>query len=188
MRHKYKTPAIVLRRFPLGEANVSLLLLSPELGLVKARAQGVRTQGAKLASSLQTLSELDAMLIRGQEGWRVGGAVCITNWNRALSSSARLRAGRVAGLLTRLVRGETYDLPLYEAYRGFLSSLLVLNEEEQEAAECLVALRIVHFLGHDGGDGIGAPDSYDVSLLPNTVSKRRAVIARINNGISASGL
>lgn len=188
MRHKYQTPAIVLARFPLGEANVSLLLLSPELGLVRARAQGARKQGAKLASSLQTLSESNVVLVRGQEGWRISGAVGVHNWNRELSPASRARAGRVAGLLLRLVKGETYDLPLYEAYRGFVSSLVELKEEEQEAAECLAALRLIHLLGHDAGDIKGTLDSYESSVLPSSLPERRAIIARINHGIAASGL
>lgn len=188
MRHKYETSAIVLARFPLGEANVALLLLTPELGLVRARAQGARKSGAKLASSLQTLTESSVVLIRGKEGWRVSGAVGVENWNRALDASSRVRAGRVALLLLRLVRGETYDLPLYEAYRGFLGALSTLSEEEREGAECIAALRVIHLLGHDAGDIADPVSAYDTSQLPSSIVERRAIIARINHGISASGL
>jgi len=51
MRHKYETRGIVLSRSPLGEANAFVTLLTPELGLVRARAQGVRRSGAKLSAA-----------------------------------------------------------------------------------------------------------------------------------------
>mgnify|MGYP001567250827 CR=1 FL=1 len=75
MRYKYETRGIVLSRAPSGEANAFITLITPELGLVRARAQGVRKPGAKLAAALATFAESSLVLVRGKEDWRIAGAV-----------------------------------------------------------------------------------------------------------------
>ena len=87
MRHKYDTRGIVLSRLPLGEANAFITLLTPELGLVRVRAQGIRMPGAKLASALATFAESSLVLVRGREGWRLAGAVLEENWFKRLERS-----------------------------------------------------------------------------------------------------
>ncbi|MDE1919605.1 MAG: recombination protein O N-terminal domain-containing protein, partial [Patescibacteria group bacterium] len=80
MRHKYETRGIVLSRAPAGETNALVTLLTPGLGIVRARAQGLRRSGAKLAAALATFAESEVVLVRGREGWRVTGAVLEENW------------------------------------------------------------------------------------------------------------
>src|SRR5487761_2292548 len=123
MRHKYETRGIVLARSPLGEANAFVTVLTPELGLVRARAQGVRKSGAKLAAALATFAESSLVLVRGKEGWRVAGAVLEENWfMRIERAAARAAAARVSGLLTRLVAGEAHDPALYPVMKGFFEA------------------------------------------------------------------
>jgi len=189
MRHKYATAAIVLARSSAGEDSTLVTLLTHDLGLVRVRAQGLRKPGAKLAASLQTLSESDVILVRGKDGWRLSGAVLGDNHFQAMEHSARLRAGRVAGLVLRLVAGEAADAALYATLKGFLSFLAARPLEEHDAAECLAALRILHILGLDAGElGSLATDSYSVEELSAVASGRSTIIARINRGLAASGL
>lgn len=180
MRPKYQTRAIVLSRTGLGEANLLVTLLTGELGLIRARAQGARHTKAKLASSLATLAESEVMLVRGAEGWRVAGASLIENHFNVLSRAARLRAARIVGLHTRLVSGEVADVRLLDSLRTFFHSLAQAPEEEQDAAEVLAALTLLAALGLDAG------------ALPTTASEvvlaRREYVARVNRGIEASGL
>jgi hypothetical protein len=182
MRHKYATPAIVLARTPLAEASASITLLTPEVGLIRARAQGVRKPGAKMASALQTLVESDVLLLRGKDGWRLAGALHTNDWFAGLKGRpARLRAGRIASLLQRLVHidiatfapGDALDTStaLYTIFMQFLqgltdltalskteleiTDLATMNAAQEEsfadAAEILAALRILHVLGVDAG-------------------------------------
>ena len=189
MRHKYETRGIVLTRSPLGEANAFVTLLTPELGLVRVRAQGVRKPGAKLASALATFTESSLVLIRGREGWRLAGAVLEENWFRRLERAAsRRRAARMCGLLIRLVTGEARDPMLFPIIRGFFNALSELPEEVHEAAEVLAALRMLAALGLDVGEIPGEAAMFTESLLATTASDRTKYIARINHGIAASGL
>lgn len=158
-------------------------LLTEEFGLVRARAEGLRKPGAKLAHALQTLDSCDVTLVRGKEAWRLSGAVLEESWVKKLDRTSRLRAGRVGGLLLRLVHGEASDPELHKLFSDFLATLPALSEEEQDAAECIVALHLLRVLGLDAGP-IPDENGYE----PLTEDRRRELVTRINRGIQASGL
>lgn len=189
MRHKYDTRALVLARAHTGEATTFLTLLTPDLGLVYARAQSVRKPGAKLAASLATLVESDVVLVRGKEGWRVAGAVLEENWFQKLpSASTRERAARVSGLLLRLIAGEERDSLLFTITKGMLSALAVFPEDAHEAIEILAVLRALSALGLDSGEIPGEAADFASPFLADVFKNRTKYIARINTGIAASGL
>jgi len=179
----------VLARTPLGEASAFVTLLTPELGILRARAQSVRRPGAKLAASLATLAESSVVLVRGREGWRLAGAILEENWFKKLRNApSRRRAARIAGLLLRLVAGEENDPALFRVVRGFFQALSELDEPEQELAEVLADLRIISALGLDAGIVPGEASAYAPSLLASVAGDRMAYVRRINQGIEASGL
>ncbi len=189
MRHRYDTRGIVLARSPLGEANALVTLLTPELGLVRARAQSVRTSGAKLAAALTTLTESSVILVRGKEGWRLAGAVPEEQWfMRIPSKDGRERSARVGGLILRLVAGEAPEPELFDVMRGYLEALATAPEALHEAAEVLAVLRILKTLGLDTGDVSREISAFAPESLSHVVQDQAAYVARINAGISASGL
>jgi len=188
MRHKYTVKSLVLARYPVSEANADIVLLTTELGLVYARAQGVRKSGAKLAAALQTLSESDVVLLRGREGWRITGAVLEKNRFMFLSQNARKRFGHVAGLLLRMMPRETQPV-FYQDMNAFLKILEQELDDMHSVAEYITVLRLVHFLGFDAGE---VPEmengEYSVEILTKAKTNRKEYVARINHGISISGL
>jgi DNA repair protein RecO len=186
MRHKYATTGMVLARAPYSEAGLVVTLLTPELGLIRARASGARRSGAKLAHALQTLNESDLMLVRGKEGWRLTGAVLVHDRFAALSPTNRTRIARVSSLLLRLVHGETADPNLHRLFTEFAEALPNLTGEEEDAAESIVALRLLEALGVDAG--ALPPAGYGPEALAYARENRSELIARINRGITASGL
>lgn len=189
MRHKYETRSIVLARAHGGEATTFVTLLTSDLGLVQARAQSLRKPGAKLAHALTTLAESSVVLVRGKDGWRVTGAVLEDNWFSKLSSlSAQERVANVSGLLLRFVAGEVQESELFIAMKGFLNALSILPEEDHDSAEILAVLRVLAVLGLDSGEIPGAVDSFTEKDLTEIRTNRIAYVARINNGIAASGL
>lgn len=191
MRHKYATTGIVLARTPLGEASVLVMLLTPDLGLIRARAQSIRAPGAKLAAALQTLAESDVIVVRGKEGWRLSGAVLGKNWFDALQDGpARLRAGRTIGLLLRMIHGESVDALFYTLIIAFLDVLSITKDDaHQDAAECIVVLRFLHLFGFDAGELPGGlTTNFSNDVLQEILDHRADYILRINRGISASGL
>lgn len=188
MRHKYETRGIVLSRTHSGEANAHLTLITPGLGLVCARAQGVRKQGAKLAASLATFSESSLVLVRGKEEWRLAGAVLEKNWFALMGPAARPVAGRTSGLLLRLAAREAQDPELFPLVTGFFDALSTLPEATHEAAEALALLRILSALGFDAGEIPGGMSAFTPAVLAEASEARALYVARINRGIAASGL
>lgn len=188
MRHRYDTPALVLSRAPLGEASAFVTLLTPTLGLVRARAQGVRRPGAKLASALTTFSESSVILVRGKEGWRITGAVGEEQWSRCLSPEARQTAARVVGLLLRLSPNDIQDQSLFTILVTLFKALTMHPIGAFESIEILTALRILAVLGLDAGDIPGTDTNMTKETLLGVRGARGTYIARINRGITASGL
>ena len=189
MRHKYETRGIVLARAPSGEASASVTLITPDLGMVRVRAQSLRRPGAKLAPALVTFAESEVLLVRGREGWRIAGAVLQENWFARMRRSApRARAGRVCHLLLRLVAGEERNPELFSVLAGFFEALAALPEEEWDAAEVLAVLRMLAALGLDAGTLPGEPPAFAPALLAQVAAERTQYIMRINRGIAASGL
>lgn len=189
MRHKYETRGIVLARTHVGEATTFVTLLTPELGLVYARAQSLRKPGAKLAHALTTFAESSLVLVRGKEGWRVAGAVLEEAWfTRIEQTKARETAGRVSSLLLRLVAGEIHDPRLFSIIVSFFEALSTLPEDEYESAEVLAAIRVLAVLGLDAGVIPGDISEFTPALLAIVGEARTSYIARINHGIEASGL
>lgn len=189
MRHKYATRAIVLARAPSGEATTLVTLLTADLGLMRVRAQSLRKPGAKLASALVTFAESELMLVRGREGWRLTGAVLEENWVRRLPDpDARRTAGRVSGLLLRLVAGEAHDLELFHILKSFFEALATLSAEDREAAEIIAVLQILTELGLDAGELPEGAITFSPEALATVRAERTRYVARINHGITASGL
>jgi DNA repair protein RecO (recombination protein O) len=62
----WKTRAIVLAHFDLGEADRVVTLLTPEQGKVRAIAKGVRRQRSRIGGSVEPFAELDLVLARGR--------------------------------------------------------------------------------------------------------------------------
>ena len=61
-----KTPAVIIRRARLKEADRVITLFTKELGKVSAVAKGVRKAKSKLAGHLETLTYTDITLARGK--------------------------------------------------------------------------------------------------------------------------
>ena len=175
MRHKYVTRAIVLGRHAAREYGVTLTLLTEDLGLVRAKAEGLRKSGAKLASALQTLCECDVTLVRGKDGWRLAGALLTENRFNSLLTHARSSASRVGSLFLRLMPPDAHEAGFFALYTNFLKELGESTPETQDTAECVVALSLLVMLGLDS-----SPSVQGLS--------RKEMVLRINKGIAASGL
>lgn len=188
MRHKYHTRGIVLARRAAGETGAELTILTAELGLVRARAAGVRRTGARLAPALVTLAESDLVLVAGREGlWRVAGAVLAESWHRLLPGPAALgAAGRVTGLLIRLAPPAEPSRVPFAIFSGFLAALA--EGGPAGAAECIAALHLLAAFGLGTTEGLALAEPFSHARLAEAARSRAALVARINNGLAHSGL
>src|SRR3989344_2568587 len=130
----YSTEGLILRSRDVGEASKVLSLFTKELGLIHARAQGVREGRSKLRYHLQDFSLASFDLVRGKNGWRVTGARDAENLalfpitekeNAALSILIS-----ISSLLTRLLHGEEKNIELYS---DVVSSFMILQSATVES-------------------------------------------------------
>jgi DNA repair protein RecO (recombination protein O) len=102
----YKTQAIVLSRFDLGEADRVLTLLTQHDGKLKAIARGVRRPSSRLGGSLEPFAELHLVLARARTFDVVTQATVRHAW---LSLRDRLESTATAWYLSELVERSTEE-------------------------------------------------------------------------------
>ncbi|MEI8130779.1 MAG: recombination protein O N-terminal domain-containing protein, partial [bacterium] len=114
MHHIYHTDAFILGSYQTGEDSKIIVLYATGLGLVRAKAQGVRKLSSKLRFTLQNFSHAKVDLVRGKEIWRITTAVPVDSNTDILCFPEREQViARISSLVTRLVAGEEHNDELF---------------------------------------------------------------------------
>lgn len=195
MHHIYHTEALILGSRPSGEANRVFVLLTKELGMIFATAQGVRLQKSKLRYTLQDYSYANIDLVRGKDVWRVTSATPIDSFHllRLQPDGMRLIV-KLAQLLRRLIRGE---VDTQEAlFNDIVTTLTYLNQTGYdprlyETAELCLVLRILKHLGYlnsrpEIDNYVG--DSFALSTIDYASFQKKTIIFEINRALRESHL
>jgi DNA repair protein RecO (recombination protein O) len=121
----YKTEAVVLRSFRLGEADRVLHLYTLERGRVGAVAKGVRKTKSRFGGRLEPLSHVELLLHQGSgELHTVTGAALIDPHRPAREDPYRLSVGLVgAEAMLRLFVEQERNDRAFEALTRFLTVL-----------------------------------------------------------------
>jgi DNA repair protein RecO (recombination protein O) len=140
--HVYRTEALVIGRFDLGETDRILTLYSPQHGKFRAIAKGIRRPTSRLAAQLEIYSQSRLMLAKGRELDVVTGAETIDgHW--ALRSDLE-RFGAVS-------------------YLAELLNQLTADRQENAAVFHLLS-RSIRLLA-EGVDSFAVTRHYELSLL-----------------------
>lgn len=185
------TDGLVLRKRAVGEANVLLWILSPELGLVRASARSARTPQSKLRYGLESLTLGRYSLVRGKYEWRLTGAEATSRRLLAGSLTQRRAVGRIAQLLLRLVNGEEPQSNLYKTVTEGFALLAGAEGAHAEAVECVLVLRILSHLGylpHTEMLSQFVEEEYSVELSAKALESRSLLVKVINESLQATGL
>jgi len=192
--HKiHNTEGLVLAKRGQGEANVRIALLTEHLGLISASARSSRFERSKLRYGLEPLTRARFALVRGKAEWRLTGVEQISKDCLGKTAPRRTRSGQVARLLLRLVQGEE---PLPELYRAVREGLLFLaaaaSEQDAQAVECVLVLRVLAHLGYLPHTQELAPfisDSFfSIELAAEAAKSRTLLIRTINESLQSTGL
>lgn len=149
----YHTEGIILSSANVGESNRFFYVLTKDLGLISAMAQGVRDLKSKLRYSLTTLSYTHIDLVRGKEVWRVTNTESIRSLSSLINNREKIALyARLLSLVRRLMPGESPHERLFEEFLAGLSFLEqeILNAEALRSFETLFVLRMLHQLGYWG--------------------------------------
>jgi DNA repair protein RecO (recombination protein O) len=133
----YKTEAVVLRSFRLGEADRVLHLYTLDRGRVGAVAKGVRRTKSRFGARLEPLSHVDLLLHQGSgELQTVTGVELIQSHRTAREHPYRLNVGLV-GLeaMLRLFTEQEANPRAFRALTRFLELLDAAPEDRGTAAK-----------------------------------------------------
>jgi recombinational DNA repair protein (RecF pathway) len=191
--HKIFARGVVVRKAPSGEGSARVLLYTDSAGLLWAHAQSAREERSQLRPHLQIGTRGKFSLVKGKDVWRVVGIAETVNMHFALDSrtDAQKTLQRVLLFVRQFVRGEGSDPYFFSVLWGFLNALHMYEGEHLKDAEHAVVLRMLAALGYvEGGEGVAQflHPSYDRETLDCFSKDRKAVLAVINEGITASGL
>ncbi|HVM17108.1 MAG TPA: DNA repair protein RecO [Gaiellaceae bacterium] len=132
MGRSYKTQAVVLRSFRLGEADAVLHLYTLERGRVGAVAKGVRKTKSRFGARLEPLSHVEILLHQGGgELHTVTGVDLVRSHRQTREESYRLGVGLVgAEAMLRLFSEQEANARAFEAVTRFLDAADVLERRE----------------------------------------------------------
>ena len=151
MYHVHTTEALVLSERGRGEASKILFLFTKHLGVVFARATGIRKLDSKLRYSLQKFSHATVSLVRGRGEWKIIDAQALESFPKILGSEAdRLFLSRMAVLLERFLSESTDTAQVFEITRDALLFLERnnLSPSELHQLEIYLVASLLFHLGH----------------------------------------
>jgi DNA repair protein RecO (recombination protein O) len=187
MHRVFATEGIVLGKRSAGEENTLVLILTRELGLVRASARAARRENSKLRYGLETLTQSKFSLIRGKYEWKITGAQDISHSLVPKTAAGRQTAGRVAKLILRLINGEE---PHEEVYTTVSEGLAALARGAD--VEAVLVLRILAHLGYLPDTQELKPfierDFFSIELAEEIAASRKLLFKTINESLDATGL
>lgn len=192
----YTTPSFVLARQPVGEANITVWLLTRELGVIRASAQAARSILSKHRYGLQTFSLSTVSVVRGKGGWRITSVVPHRSYFPRLADS-KVAVDVVAKLalsIRTLCAGEERQPELYDVFYETLHALSdnSFPDRETRAVERIALLRTLVCLGYIGGneklDPFVKTTGYSQSLIGQAIEHKALSIKAINEAFEASHL
>lgn len=157
--HVYRTEAIVLRRFDLGEADRILTVATPRLGKLRVLAKGVRRPSSRMAGHLEPLTRSTLLLAVGrdldlvtqaqtaaahrrvrEDLWRTAHAYCVVEVFDQLAPDRQENVGLYDLLAEALARIDAEAEP-FVAVRAFEMGALAASGYRPELYHCIVCRR-----------------------------------------------
>ena len=192
MHHIYTTPSIILRRVPSND-SAYYYLLTKDLGLIYARAQGVRKSESRLKGALQEFSLSTIAYVNTKAGWKITTAIPEKNFfTEAHDAKVRQIMAKISDCLIRLITGEEKSTDIFVAVeKGF--SELAKGGEDTHLVEMIILARILYTLGLLVKDEHTENLLYDyadfsVPTLFHTLTHKVLIIKAINQGFNQSQL
>lgn len=155
----YSTEGIVLKRVDAGEADQLFSVYTKEYGKIRARAQGVKKETAKLKGHLEPLSRAHIGFVIGKSGERLTHAVLADFWPAIRRDFAREAAARyIAELFDEQCFPGESDPALWKLLLESLEDLAIkpLGESPQDIRAAISAftaqfeIRFLDLLGYNG--------------------------------------
>lgn len=129
----YKYNGIILNKFDIGETDRLYGIYTLEAGKIRVRAIGVKKPNAKLAGSLEPLTQSEIFMARGRGRGNITGAIAINNFLEIKSDiSAIQKVFYTFGIFNRLITDEEKDENLFRLILKYLETINELSHREKD--------------------------------------------------------
>lgn len=129
MSRYYRAHGIVLRTYKLGEADRIIVLVTPERGMVRAVAKGVRKTRSKFGSRLEPMSHVGLQLHEGRGELQLVTQVESIDHFRAIREDLN-RLTKAVTMLEAVDQVALPDRPSPQLYRMLLGALRTLADND----------------------------------------------------------
>ena len=154
----YSTEGIILKRTDIGEADSLFSIYTKEFGKVRARAQGVKKEDAKLKGHLEPLNMSAITFVLGKNGERLTHASLLHYWPSIRENYEKLAFASYIAAMT-----DAHCFPGQQDERIWnllISSLIALDSGVYEEGGYRDALRsfgreFLSAMGYEGSEEIG---------------------------------
>lgn len=134
----YTTEGIVLKKVDSGEADAFFVLYTKDFGKMRALAQGVKKEAAKLKGHLETFNFASLQFVLGKNGERLTSASLLNHWPQIRGDFKKLAAAHyVAELIEKHCFPGDRDSALWDLIAGVFLTLEGADSGEQELAGVL---------------------------------------------------
>ena len=193
MHHIYHTEGIILGSKNYGEAGKYYSLLTRDLGLINASAQGVRKISSKLRFVLQDFSYVKVDLVRGKDFWRLTSASKTNKLDNISKNPISFEIfANIARLLKRLLAGEYPNQVLFlDLLNGLHFLEKTKSETEAENIEVIIVLRILNNLGYIGSNEMLkniTKSPFEENLIFEASLSRNKILLEINKALHETHL
>lgn len=192
MAHRiYTQDGVVLKKEGIGEKSISALILTPDFGLVRLRAQSARDPKGKLRFALEPLTFGSFSFISGRHGARLVGAQAHEHLLPLQLHAGRRALGSITRLLVRLLPGEEGHRDLFKGIVDGFRFMKDLPEGQIAYAECALVLSILRELGYLPDDPTlsrFASVPLSTELLAELEHTKPHAVRTINEVLSSTGL
>jgi DNA repair protein RecO len=191
MHHIYHTEGIILGSKNFKEASKYFYILTCDLGLVYAEAQGIRKISSKLRFVLQEFNYVKLDFVQRKNIWRITNAVKTNELEDLNKDFTKLKiVANIARLLLRLLPGIESNPKLFgEVLNGFYLLEKTNTNEELKNIEIVLVLRILNNLGYIGENFENLTRSpLENELLTSLAKNKLSIIREINKALRETGL
>ncbi len=123
----HTTQGIILTKTNAGESDCVFNIYTKDFGKIRARAQGVKKEAAKLKGHLEPLNLVSVSFVLGKSGERLTHASLLNSWPEIRGNYEKISAALyISGLVNKHCLAGEKDEPLW----GLLKSGLLSLEQE----------------------------------------------------------
>jgi DNA repair protein RecO (recombination protein O) len=143
----YQTPAIVIKKTKLGEADRILTLYSPTLGKIQGVAKAVRKPKSKLSGHLEMLTYSQVTLVSGKTIDTIIGSQTLNVFLAVKNDLDLLSCALyMTEMISQFTPAETEDCPLFELLLNSIEQLPLVTDRNLLLRH--FELRLLHQAGY----------------------------------------